>query len=194
MKKLPALAATMLVAALCLSACTPAGDDNVRATAPISLSPGSFPAQGSAASPVVASGAALGLQAFFTAVDDETGALKVDIATLDYEQLKESFPRSMRRIDEDAVGEENVERLIREYSKNITSIPNKGYISIDPKALQASNDGSVVVNGKDLFMVYKEGTKYITHVGASMASTDSLNDVFTMDRSGGSWKITDIRF
>jgi hypothetical protein len=193
MKKLPALAVTLLVTAMCSSACAPA-EDNGGTSAPISLSPGSFPAPSSEVAHESASGAALTLQSFFTAVDDETDVLAAGVSLLDHEQITKNFPRSLRSVDASEVNDDDADRLIREYSKNIDTIPNRGYVGIDPKTLQVAEDGTVNVSGEDLFIAYKDGAEYVTHKGASMVSDDSLNDVFTLTKTGGTWKITKISF
>jgi hypothetical protein len=193
MKKLSALAVTLVVAALCSSACAPI-EENGGSSAPISLSPGSFPVESSGAVNESLSGAALTLQTFFTAVDDETDILPGGISSLDHEQITKNFPRSLRNIDTSEVNGDDADRLIREYSKNIDTIPNRGYVGVDPKTLQLAEDGTVNVSGEDLFIVYKEGTEYVTHKGASMTSADSLDDVFTMTKFDGTWKISKIVF
>jgi hypothetical protein len=194
MKKLPALAGTLLVTALCISGCAPAEENRGDASEPIRLGPDGFPTQSSEATERAASDAALNLQTFFAAVDDEADALSVDIATLDQDQIITSFPRSLRSIDTTEISKDDTDRLIREYADNVETIPNKGYVGIDPKALRPSADGTVAVSGEDLFIVYKEGTEYVTRKGASMTSDDSLNDVFTMAEVDGTWKITQISF
>lgn len=194
MKKLPALAGTLLVAALCISGCAPAQENGVNASAPISLGPDSFPAKSSEATDRAASDAALNLQSFFTTVDDETDALTVEVSSLDQDQIMESFPRALRSIDTTEVSRNDAERLIREYSANIGTIPNSGYVGIDSKALRPSLDGTVTVTGEDMFIVYKEGNEHVTHMGASMTSGDSLNDSFTMTKMDGTWKIIHISF
>lgn len=194
MKKLPALAVALLVTALCSSGCAPAEDVDPRASAPISLSPDSFLPQSSEEARDSASGAAVVLQSFFTAVDDETDALDVDIATLDHEQIMNNFPRSLRHVDLAGVGKNDTDRLIHEYANSIETIPNYGYVGIDPTTLRSSADRTVTVRGEDLFIVYKDGTEYVTHKGASLTSDDTLNDVFTMTKIDGTWKITKISF
>lgn len=192
MKKLPALAGTLLVTALCLSACTPVESNESHSTAPITLGPDSLPSQHPEPGDKDTSEAALNLQLFFTAVDDETDALTVDVESLDREQVKASYSQAMKSIDVNVVSKDDADRLIRDYAKNIDTIPNKGYVGITPKELHASVDGSVTVRGEDLFIVYKEDSKYVTRKGASMTSDETLNDVFTMSKVDGSWKITKI--
>lgn len=194
MKKLPALAGTLLVAALCVSGCAPAEENGGHTSAPISLGPDSFPSQSSEEADKATSSAALNLQLFFTTLDAETDALAVDIEALDSDDLAMSFPNSFEIVDDASISQSDAGRLILEYANNIETIPNKGFIQIAPKTLEASADGSVEVTGEDMFIIYRDGSKNITKKGASMTSEDSLNDVFTMAEVDGTWKITKISF
>lgn len=195
MKNLPALAATLLtITALCLSGCAPAEDNATSSGAPIILGPDTLSPSNSDSATESASGASMYLQSFFNAVYDDMSDISDDLEGMDDKSVIRNFPRAMRNIDQMNVSISDSARLIRESAKNVSTIPNKGYISIDPKTAKTQSDGSVTVSGEDMFIIYREGDKYNTHKGLSMDSEDSLDDVFTMSKVGSSWKISKITF
>jgi hypothetical protein len=140
-----------------------------------------------------ASAASVWIQSLFTAIEDDRKS-GTNSESMSYEELKSAFPRAMKVIDAESLGQDKVERLLNDYSQNVATVPEGGHVAIDPKTLSVSDDGTVKIKGADLFVIYKSDSKFVTHKGASMTSDENLDDVFTMTEVGSSWKVTDISF
>jgi hypothetical protein len=137
---------------------------------------------------------ALVFQSVLRAVHDEGHAAGAELDDLDYEELVEKYPRTMKGIEESSVGREATEKFIREYSKYLTEAPRGTHMGVNQKDVSPPQYNTMKITGTDLFLSYWEERKVITHEGVSMHSRDTLNDVFTMTKINGAWKITGITF
>lgn len=195
MKKMLTLSALLFTVALGTSACAPPVANAAADPIPvITLSPedtGSLPTQ---PKDLLNFDASLSMRTFFTSIDYESHANGTEKEITDYKQAAKDFPRTLKMIDSRMVSQDDTLRLLREYVANVKTIPNDGYIGMDPKTFTSTADGKMTVKGSNLYIVYKSGADYVTHKGPSMTSTESMNDVFTLSEVDGKWKITGIQF
>jgi len=196
MKKAAALSAALLTIALSVSACAPedaSADQGAMAVITISPEDAGAPTQKPSES-LSALDASLSLRNFFTSIDYESDSNNIAPNQLDYVGVEKAYPRALKLIDASKVSTNDTVRLIKEYTAYAKTMPSGGYVGMNPQTFQISADGTVKVKGADLFIVYREGTRYVTHKGVSMTSTDSYSNVFTLSEVDGTWKITGISF
>lgn len=139
-------------------------------------------------------GASLSLQALFTAINTESVKTEEELESMDYANLKEAYPKTIDSIDESSVGQDSVERLIREYSIYLAEVPEGGTVVIDPSSAKEEQSGEIQISGSDVYLSYPEGEATITHKGLSVDTAETLDDVFTMKQVDGKWKIAGVSF
>jgi hypothetical protein len=191
MKNIFAVSAMLLATAIGVSSCAPASGSHDPYT-PISISPDGFTSSPKPSDPMMISNASLSLQTFFATLAAESKAINTSKGITDYKQIKADYPATLKSVDGASLNEDETTKLFSEYTDYISVMPNDGYVGISPNSLKISVDGTIKVTGDDLFVVYKEDGKYITHKGVSMSSDQSLNDVFTMSEVDGEWRITGV--